>query len=391
MEHPLPCKAAFTPTSHSPNSTTPRDMSGPLHGIRIAEYPSAACPLSLRLAMSFAGRIAAGLGASVVKLGSREDDPVQAAGPRIGSSSALSIFLDQGKTYQAVGSDRNAVSALMALGAAPDIVLCDAQAHIQLESLAQTSIRTVLSMFPVTSEANACAATEFTVMALSGLLDLVGDPDREPLRMGGHQLAYACGLAAYSGSVAALCARQPGSAAEVIRVTLADVAVWLNWKVVAMASWSAAGRARLGRDAEWQVVRCADGWIALVFLEADWPVLRDFVNDPRLAEVRFNDRAERRRDARTVASIVEGVFLRYTRQELKALALAKRLPLGPVWNPIELEDDPQNRARSFFSRQPNAPQAPLLMPRLPVLWNGQTFPAARASAAASSPETEPRA
>ena len=119
--------------------------------------------------------------------------------------------------------------------------------------------------------------------------------------------------------------------------------------------------------------------------------MRDFVNDPRLSEVRFNDRAERRRDARTVASIVEGVFLRYTRQELKALALAKRLPLGPVWSPIELEDDPQNRARSFFSRQANAPQAPLLMPRLPVLWSGQAFPAASAGAPASSPAPEPRA
>jgi crotonobetainyl-CoA:carnitine CoA-transferase CaiB-like acyl-CoA transferase len=331
----------------------------------VLEHASPTCPLPLRLAMSFAARMAAGLGAELVKSGSVADDPVCAIGPFVAGQGALSWFLDQGKTRLAHGAIEPA---------AFDIVLCDDQAFGALAEQSPACVYTVFSLFPAGTTQVGLVASEFTIMASSGLLDLVGDPAREPLRMGGHQLAYSCGMAAYAGAVAALGARgRGGVAAEVVRVSLADTAVWLNWKVVAMASWSRVGRTRQGADAEWQVVRCADGWVALVFLEADWPVLRDFVDDARLSDARFDDRAVRRKEARFLSEVVEAAFLRHTRRELKDLALARRLPLGPVWTPIELELDPQNVSRGFLSRQsPGTPQA-RLVPRLPVLWNGEAF------------------
>lgn len=348
-----------------------RTMIGPLHGIRVVECASAACPLPLRLAISFTARLAAGLDAAVGKIGSPQDDPVQSIGPFVGKTGALSAFLDVGKSWIPAG---DLAQGLRQLPGPPDIVLCDEPVLAQSGGCADMAVRTVFSMFaPGVAHAEA-AASEFTIMAATGLLDLVGDPQREPLRLGGHQLAYACGLAAYAGSVAALCAPGQGAAKEIVRVSLADVAVWLNWKSVAMASWSTAGRARLGRDAEWQVVRCADGWVALVFLEADWPVLRAWVDDPALFDPRYDNRAERRKHARAVSERIENAFIRYTRRELQQIALQRRLPLGPVWTPIELETDPQNIARGFLSRQPRGGAgAALLMPRLPVLWNDQAL------------------
>lgn len=356
-----------------------RNQQGPLQGVRVLECASDACPLALRLAISFAARMAAGLGAQVTKLGRPERDPVRFIGPFIGSSSALSAFLDAGKYAESGQADEDMLTTLRRARTAPDIVFCDDLAFVHLGVAFASSVRTVFSMFPHGSTCTSPPASEFTVMAAGGLLDLVGDPDRAPLRMGGHQLAYSCALAAYGGAVAALCAQRAGQGSEVVRVSMADVAVWLNWKSVAMCSWSTAGRARLGRDAEWQVLRCADGWVALVFLEADWPVLRDFVDDPRLREPRFNDRAERRRHARLVAETIENTFRRHTRRELADMALRRRLPLGPVWTPAELEADPQNLARNFFSRvRTEATGTPLLMPRLPILWNGQALPSGTA-------------
>jgi crotonobetainyl-CoA:carnitine CoA-transferase CaiB-like acyl-CoA transferase len=212
--------------------------------------------------------------------------------------------------------------------------------------------------------------SEFTLMAAGGLLDMIGEPDRPPLRLGGHQLAYAAGLALYSGFAAALCARESGGIPNTVRVNLADVAVWLNWKMVAMASWTNASISRRGNESEWRTLRCADGWVALVYLEADWPVLRDVIADPRLWEPRFDDRAERRRNASYINAIMEQAFSRMTRAQLRDLALQKRLPLGPVWSPLELESDPQNRARQFLNRVPSGSEEAVLLPRLPVLWNG---------------------
>lgn len=340
----------------------------------MVECASQTCPLPLRLAMSFAARMAAGLGAEVFKAGLRGDDPVRSIGPFVAGVGALSSFLDQGKLPLAGFTGGDVCGALRGIAPPPDIILCDDVAFEQLGEHGSCSVRTVFSAFPPGTANADLVASEFTIMALSGLLDLVGDPRREPLRMGGHQLAYSCGIAGYAGAVAALRThRKEGRAAEVVRVSLADTAVWLNWKSVAMASWSPAGRSRLGRDAEWQVLRCADGWVALVFLEADWPVLRDFVNDARLSDARFDDRAVRRKEARFLSDIVEQAFLRYTRRELKDLSLARRLPLGPIWTPIELETDTQNVARGFLSRRASGAQESLLMPRLPILWNGEAF------------------
>jgi crotonobetainyl-CoA:carnitine CoA-transferase CaiB-like acyl-CoA transferase len=349
-------------------------MKGPLSGIRVTECASLHCPLPLRLAMAFTARLAAGLGAEVVKLGSIEADPVRSIEPLVGPDSALSLFLDAGKRHAPRINPGETSDILLRMDPAPDVLLCDDEIFERIGEYGRAGIRTVYSMFPKSTREAATAASEFTIAASTGLLDLVGDPDRSPLRMGGHQLAYSCGLSAYSASVAALCRQLRTGSGEVVDVSLADVAVWLNWKNVITASWSPAIRARLGRDAEWQVVRCADGWIALVYLEADWPVLRDFVDDARVFEPRFNDRSERRRDARYLTQIIEAAFMRYTREALKTMALAKRLPLGPVWSPLELEIDRQNISRGFLSRVASGEGPPLLMPRLPVLWNGQSFP-----------------
>lgn len=364
-------------------------MKRPLQGIRVVEVASGACPLPLRIAMSFAGRMAVDLGATVVKVGLGADDPIHAVAPFVGTTSALGAFLDAGKTWQVASPSMFEIPT----ADTPDIVFCDDVVLASYGLGHHPAVKSVLSLNSSGAPAG-MVSSEFTVMASTGLLDLVGDPDREPLRMGGHQLAYASGLSAYSGAIAALAERSKNelnAPGEVVRVPMADVGVWLNWKSVATSSWSSAGRVRLGRDAEWQVIRCADGWIALVFLEADWPVLRDFIDDERLREPRLDDRNERRRNARMVAAVIEERFQHLTRRQLKDLALSKRLPLGPVWTPLELEQDPQNLQRQFFSRVRDTRGASLLMPRLPILWNGRAFAALSAADAADTAGFQNRA
>src|SRR3546814_17646150 len=49
-----------------------------------------------------------------------------------------------------------------------------------------------------------CSSDLIDILAIEGLLDIIGDPTREPLKLGGHQCAYTAGLAAFTGLVAAL-------------------------------------------------------------------------------------------------------------------------------------------------------------------------------------------
>jgi crotonobetainyl-CoA:carnitine CoA-transferase CaiB-like acyl-CoA transferase len=142
-----------------------------------------------------------------------------------------------------------------------------------------------------------------------------------------------------------------------------------------------AGRVACDLGAQVTVVQntpdpCSDGWVALVYLEADWPVLRDVIDDPRLREPRFSERAERRKNAGYINAIIEQAFTHLTRAQVRDLALEKRLPLGPVWSPAELASDPQNVAREFLRQVRAQSGETLLLPRLPLLWNGKAVGAA---------------
>jgi len=308
-----------------------------------------------------AGRIAADCGARVVVL-QPDDDPLR-------GMDALHAFLNRGKEI-APAHDI----------AVADAVILDAASARQLRD--RPPIVAALAMFRDDVER---PASEFTVMALGGLLDMVGDPARAPLKLGGHQAAYAAGLAAYTGIAAALC--RPRVAGrfppDTVRVSMLDVVIWLNWKSVPARS-DQPRLTRSGDAAEWQVVRCADGFVALVYQEPDWPALCDIVDDARLRAPALAQRTERIARSREIAAIVEQRFLTMTRREIHALALARRIPLGPVWSPSEMASDPQTLARGFLRTERIAGRA-VTMPRLPVLWNNAPLDATPAPAEAPAP------
>ena len=344
----------------------------PLADIAVVEAYAPGVNLALRLAGAMAGRIAADCGARVIVL-QGDDDPMRGIPPFVGKTSAIDAFLNRGKQ---IVPARDATQHLDAA----DVAIMDAAAARQFGT--RPPIVAALSMFKGDAEG---PASEFTVMALGGLLDLVGDPARAPLKLGGHQAAYAAGLAAYTGIAAALCRPRVGGniPAETVQVSMLDTVIWLNWKSVSVPPGQPA-LTRIGSAAEWQVVRCRDGFVALVYQEPDWSALCDIVDDPRLRAPQFAQRTERIRCAREIAAIVEQRFLTLTRRAIHELALARRIPLGPIWSPREVAADPQTTARGALETA-MVDGRNITMPRLPVLWNGQPLGArpALAEAAAS--------
>ncbi|MBL8688046.1 MAG: CoA transferase [Rhodospirillaceae bacterium] len=328
-------------------SGSDRPGNRPLDGIRIVEAHSPDAPLDLRLAGALAGRIAADLGAAV-----------SFSGPPPSRRDGLFAFLNAGKRW---------IPALRPDRSAADVAIVDDRLFAQ-GGLAKADVTAVLSTFA--AGAPAMPASAFTVMALGGLLDIVGDPEREPLRLGGHQMAYAAGLAAYTGIAAALCGRGKRTSAEVVRVNMLDTAIWLNWKSAPVAGAGEPPPTRSGRAAEWQVLRCADGYVVLVYQEGDWAALKSLVGDPRLEAAHLETRPGRLMHLREIAAIIEAAFMRHTRAEIRARALEKRLPLGPIWSPRELDRDEQTLARAFLCRMDEG----MTLPRLPVLWSGRAFP-----------------
>ncbi|MCO5090225.1 CoA transferase [Bosea sp. (in: a-proteobacteria)] len=335
----------------------------PLHDVAIVEAYAADAPLGLRLAGGLAARIAADLGARVVKIETGGGDPLRGIPPFIGDTSTTAAFLDAGKR---IVPDHDGAFA------DADVVILDEA--LRRRSTELPPVVAVLSLFK--PEARHGPASSFTVEALGGLLDMVGDPGREPLRLAGNQAAYAAGLSAFAGIAAALCKPKVAgrAAAETVHVSMLDTVVWLNWKSAPFVA-PAPLLSRAGAAAEWQVIRCADGWVALVYQDADWAGLCDMVDDARLRAPCFAGRAERLRRIQEVTQIIAERFLLRRREALHAEALKRRLPIGPVWSVEELVADPQNVARGLFAPVGAAGCAAAAMPQLPVVWGGMRFPA----------------
>ncbi|HEU5094224.1 MAG TPA: CoA transferase, partial [Reyranella sp.] len=346
----------------------------PLQRFTVVEINDRDVPQCLRLATSLAGKIAADLGADVLKIEQPGGDPVRQAPPLLPhGGSALFQFLNTSKRSLvldlASAANRAALDKLLATA---DAVLFEEPASIAAKARTGKAVPVEIAAFPVEMDAAAQPVSEFTILALSGLLHMVGEPEREPLRLGGHQASYAAGLTAFTGLAAALAARDAGRRPPAVRVSLAEVVQWVNWKAVSGADASGISPGREGKRSEFQIVPCRDGHAAVVYTVTQWPAVRALIGDARLDDAKFATRAGRRQNVAELYEIITPWFADRTRREIQALAQAKGVPFGPVFSPAELIEAEQYLARGFFAEVTHPTLGALRLPQLPVQWNGRS-------------------
>lgn len=316
----------------------------PLAGRTIVEMADGADDPVAALAVAFAGRVAASLGARVVTVG--EAEPFAGAAPLLPDGrSALAAFLGHGKEVSRQAPDGPA--ALLATGSDA------AQGWTRGPAVAVHASR------------DGERHSELTILAATGLLDIFGEPGRPPLPMPGHQAAYSAGASAFTALVAALFGAGRGAPAARCEVAVIDVARWLNWKHY-LAAWMGETGAGIGRPEDWIVVPCEDGHVALVFQDKDLPRLAGIVGDDSLAGPLFAARAERRRNVAAFHAIIGDWARGRSRDAIVASARGAMLPIGPVLSMTELFADRQLLARDFISLASGSPAYG--QPRAPGVW-----------------------
>ena len=146
----------------------------PLSRFTVIEVNDAGVPLPLRLAASLAGKIAADLGATVLKIEPPGGDPLRAAPPLLpGGESALFHFLNTSKKSLVLdlGGERGRATLAGLLDKAD---ACLFEEPSQTAELLRASRATPIEIapFPVGMDP-AIPYSEFTLMALGGLLGFV--------------------------------------------------------------------------------------------------------------------------------------------------------------------------------------------------------------------------
>ncbi len=324
-----------------------------LSGRRIVEWVPEGCPDLIHIAVSFAGRLLCDLGASVVRIVPDEDPLVRlrtTPDEQVGSSSVLDTFLNRGKLS---GSVPDAGADLMLLGS----VACleDDVAREVSSVLAETG----LDELPV---------SELGVQGLVGLTDLFGEPDGQPLAMGGHQTAYATGYAIFCAAMAALAKLSIQGEPDRARVTAVDALAWINWKGIAAGALGFPV-ARGGRGAEAPVLKSADGYFAFLHLPNNWEDICAEVGDPRLQEERFSGAGKRAKNALALNEILAGWAAGKENSYLYEFCQRCAIPGGPVMSSGDLLKEPLYLHRSYLeeiSHSVDGDEVSVTVPGLPM-------------------------
>lgn len=356
-------------------------MMQPLEGITVVE-------LAEGIAGSYAGKVLAGFGATVLKVEPPDGDLARHLGPFAGDP-----HVELGALHLHLGTNKKSIVAdlegsegdrrfVLDLIAGADIVIESFSPGtletwgLGFSSLQAINPRVVLASITPFGQDGPYApfkGEEIVYYAMGGAMSATGVEEREPVKLGGDLMQYQCGNVAAMASVAALMAATTNR--EPVHLDLSQFEVQAG--SVDRRTTFLLNYAYTGRNAEREgtsrlspapvgIYPTSDGYVQIITVPAWVPRMIATVEDPVFAEI-FNA-SDWMLDP-TVPGRSDEVLYPWLLSRGKGEAAAKaqdnRWAVTPVNQPAEVVADPHFVAREFFVdvdhpiagkvRQPNAP------------------------------------
>ncbi len=345
-----------------------------LNHVKACEALTADAPIVSHIAAAFCGRMLRDLGAQVTRIAPGGHDPITplktVASEHVGQGGGvLDVFLNNGKNrVNLVLENLDGTNEVPPELASANLILTDSVAlaeHLEKTANSQKQTVVLLQPFPDGREENAWPVEDISLQGLSALADLMGDPNREPLKLGGNQAAYIGGYAAFAGAMGALAGQQAGHPTGRVTLDLFSANCWVNWKALAAGAMGMA-MTREGTNAEWPILPCQDGYVALIYTERDWTPLVDMIGDARLEDPKFasfKSRAENRDD---YMAVIEDWCAGKTMADLYDRFQKAGVPGGPVLSPQDLLTDPLFKATDYLRELHGDRDQTILVPSIPV-------------------------
>jgi crotonobetainyl-CoA:carnitine CoA-transferase CaiB-like acyl-CoA transferase len=370
----------------------------PLAGLKVLE-------LARILAGPWVGQLLADLGADVVKVerpGTGDDTrgwgpPFIEAADGGDLSAAYFHACNRGKRSIAVDFETPEGQAVVArLASRADVLVENFKVGglrkygLDYESLKAVNPRLVycsITGFGQTGPYASRAGYDFMIQGMGGIMDLTGDPEGEPQKIGVAFADIFTGVYAATGVLAALRRRDETGAGCHVDMALLDVqtSVLANQAMNYLAS----GRTprRMGNAhpniVPYQVFPVADGHVIVaVGNDSQFARFTKVLGAPHLArDERFRTNAGRVRERAVLVPLLTGLTLTTTRDALLADLEREGVPAGPINTVGDVFDDPQVVARGLRIDLPSASARAGSIPsvRSPIVLDGRPMTAATPS------------
>ncbi|MFC4175693.1 CaiB/BaiF CoA transferase family protein [Microvirga sp. GCM10011540] len=373
-------------------------MTKPLEGLKVLE-------LARILAGPWVGQLLADLGADVVKVerpGAGDD--TRGWGPPFiegadGDDLSAAYFhsCNRGKRSIAVDFETSEGQDLVRrLAAHADVVIENFKVGglkkygLDYESLKAVNPRLVycsITGFGQNGPYAARAGYDFMIQGMGGIMDLTGDPDGEPQKIGVAFADIFTGVYSVVGVLAALRRRDQTGTGAHLDMALLDVqtSVLANQAMNYLASGKSPRRMGNAHPniVPYQVFPVADGHV-IVAVGNDGQFARfvSVLGRPDLAQdERFRTNAGRVHHRPELVPVLTELTLKVTRDSLLAALEGQGVPAGPINTVADVFDDPQVVARGMRIDLP-APAAKagsIPSVRSPIVLDGQPMAASRPS------------
>jgi len=329
----------------------------PLSDIRVLD-------LSEDVAGPFCTKLLAGLGAEVIKIETPgTGDPSRRTGPFIAETpgaeqSALFLYLNTGK--KGITLDRRqptGAAILQRLAQDCDILVESAPpgdmdrlglGYAALEPLNPQLIYTAITPFGQTGPYRDYQGSELVAQAIGGMMHVIGLPDREPLKIGGHAATYTTGMSAFSATMLALHVRDAQGHGQYVDVSAMET--------MAVGQIHASIQHQFGHVPKRRhstLVRAQDGWVHpgldRGIAEDTWARVCDLMGQPELADdPRFNTRDARRENQAELTAIIGAWTAAHPKEEIYHTLQGLRTVAGYVATIEDLRSSAQLNERDFF-------------------------------------------
>tara|TARA_Y100001934_G_scaffold143365_1_gene172293 strand:+ start:134 stop:1351 length:1218 start_codon:yes stop_codon:yes gene_type:complete len=313
------------------------------------------------------------LGAEVIKVEKPIfGDITRSMGPHLNNqenieTSAPFLYLNAGKKSVTLNVFDSSTKHILAdLISRSDIVVDNFQPDIrhrlglkydQISNDRPSLITASLTYFGQTGPYSKFHGSDLVSFAMSGYMYLTGDEDKEPLKSGGRQAEYQCGLSGAMAILASLIGRNLTGIGQHIDVSSTEALTSTFDGVGYFHSYNntktepiRAGTRLISREPESPypstLLPCKDGWVHVHYSPSNPEGIAFLTQNERLAEDEVLGKM--REHADEIDELISRWLKTHTRKEIQTLAQEIRVPFTMVQNIEETMSDPQNSHRNFF-------------------------------------------
>ena len=214
---------------------------------------------------------------------------------------------------------------------------------------------------------------DLIAQAMSGFLNLVGDPERAPAYPGANLADNTAGVHALAAIASALYLREKTGRGQYIDLALTECMGHYNSLGVVLHGVSG-GQVKTTRSgshsvgtAPFGVFKARDGYVVIAVLINQWGTFCDLMGRPELAsDPRFDSSDHRLQNQAEVIRIIEQWLQSFERRD-EPLAMLERAHIlsGPVHDTAGFINDPQIRSRGFLQPVSQPGFGEIEIPRTP--------------------------